>query len=134
MASPASALVSPIWSATDPMMGGPNRNPAYPTVNTADSEGPDGGILPAALNSTGSALAMPTPAIANPTSDTGIWPTAIAMPMLIATIANPPMTSRTGPVRWLTPSPVRRPNVIPNENTANPAAARPGSAWRSPRR
>ena len=49
-----------------PMTGGPARNAVYANVKTADSDGPDGGIRPAALKNCGIAFETPAPGHRDP--------------------------------------------------------------------
>ena len=118
------------------MKGGPTRNPSEPIELTAAIDGPDVSTppAPAALKSSGTPLATPTPTSARPASATiGSASTSI-VPSAIAARAEPPRSSRVGPICWLIQSPVSRPTVMPAANAANVAAASPADAPRSPRR
>ena len=80
---------------------GPTRNPSEPIELTAAIDGPDVSTppAPAALKSSGTPFATPTPTSARPASATiGSASTSI-VPSAIAASAEPPRSRRVGPMR-----------------------------------
>ena len=92
-------------------------------MNAAASDGLGGSSRPAALNSSGTALAIPRPQSAKPITAGTVSPISSTAPSASATSAIPPRSSLPAPRRSLSTSPPRRATAIPSEKPVNAIAA-----------